>query len=186
MAERPATTAKKKPGRKRRWAGWFLLVLGVLITGVWGASAKWMVGFGSNNAVIGVTSGIVGLNTFPSDPRLPKPERGWSFGRSSSWHWLLESSPDWSRGGDTSVNTWLFTWSSRERQTGSSVFLNVILWPIALVGLGSGAGLLQWDRYARRRRAMAGHCRKCGYDLAGLPRGTGAPCPECGAATRPR
>lgn len=49
------------------------------------------------------------------------------------------------------------------------------LWlPLAL--LGAGAGCLFW---ADRRRRSFDECRKCGYDLAGLPQGA---CPECGAA----
>lgn len=45
------------------------------------------------------------------------------------------------------------------------------------------AALAAWRRRRWalwRRRALAGNCRKCGYDLAGLGKGTS--CPECGRA----
>jgi hypothetical protein len=49
--------------------------------------------------------------------------------------------------------------------------------PLALSA--AGAGLLWRRERIQRRRAMKGHCPKCGYDLQGL---ASANCPECGAA----
>jgi hypothetical protein len=50
-----------------------------------------------------------------------------------------------------------------------------LAFPIALFGLPAAG--LWWLEKRDRRRALIGHCTKCGYDLKGLP----APhCPECG------
>ena len=51
--------------------------------------------------------------------------------------------------------------------------LYIPLWPWAVL-LGGGATLLWWRA---RRVPIPGHCRKCGYDLAGL---SDEKCPECG------
>jgi hypothetical protein len=55
----------------------------------------------------------------------------------------------------------------------------ISLWPIAMISLGSGAGLLWWSASANRRKRR-GLCAKCAYELAGLP--ASSPCPECGTA----
>lgn len=59
---------------------------------------------------------------------------------------------------------------------GGRVFAAPIVIPLALSG--GASGLLWWRELRRRRRALQGHCRKCGYDLRGL---AGGNCPECGA-----
>lgn len=62
--------------------------------------------------------------------------------------------------------------------------VGVPLWQPLLVLLPIVALAWHLDLTALRR-ARAGHCPKCNYDLSGLPPGT--PCPECGkaAATLP-
>ncbi|MCC6322221.1 MAG: hypothetical protein IT438_12380 [Phycisphaerales bacterium] len=48
--------------------------------------------------------------------------------------------------------------------------------------LAAAPTALAWrSELRRRRRERGGKCAKCGYDLAGLARGGGAACPECGA-----
>lgn len=54
----------------------------------------------------------------------------------------------------------------------SLTVLNIPLWPWVSL-FGGLAGLLWW----RSCKAFPGHCRKCGYDLAGLATEM---CPECG------
>ncbi len=62
---------------------------------------------------------------------------------------------------------------------GPNTNIVVLLWPIPLL-LWTPAALLLRSGIIARRRAIAGKCRKCGYDLAGLPPAPDAPCPECG------
>ena len=180
MADRPATTSKtkKKPGRNRRVAGWLLLVIGVLITGVWGASRWWAFGYEANNWVINFAAGSVAKHS-------PLP---WPLGWGSGWHlqkrpiperewaWVTGSAPAVSPG--RSVDLMFVGYF--EEASGWYLF-HLVLWPFALGSL-LGGGWLVWSgrRVGGRRRAMAGLCRKCGYDLAGLAAGGGAPCPECG------
>ena len=55
------------------------------------------------------------------------------------------------------------------------------LWMI-LLPLSAGAGLLWYLDRPSLARNRPGHCRRCGYDLAGL---RGGDCPECGTVLRP-
>ncbi len=55
---------------------------------------------------------------------------------------------------------------------------NTLLW----AGAWGAAALLLWQ-IRRRLRGAHGSCTRCGYNLAGVPRGTG--CPECGDRAPP-
>lgn len=90
----------------------------------------------------------------------------------------------WPRTGIISTNQGL---SEAERYTGLRPWygfdelsidrLHVhLLWPLLLALAGLAVSFL------RRRRAAAGRCVKCGYDLRGTPTGQ---CPECGADNKP-
>ena len=60
---------------------------------------------------------------------------------------------------------------------------NIIAIPLWMpTGLAFAATIVSWRYELRsRRRARAGLCPTCRYDLAATP--TGAPCPECGTPT---
>ena len=148
MADRPATTSKKKPGRKRRVAGWLLLVIGVLITGVWGAVWCWSSAIAGWGVVVTPDGNVSTVQT----PFAEGTERSWTIS---------------------------FVATSGQPGSGRTGVL-VILWPTALAPL-LGGGWLVWAGRRARRRAMAGCCVKCGYDLVGLA--AGAPCPECGGVS---
>jgi hypothetical protein len=58
--------------------------------------------------------------------------------------------------------------------------LRVLYVPLVFV-LPVMAAVSAWLLWLGRRRDTSGHCRVCGYDLAGLG---GAGCPECGDGAR--
>lgn len=73
---------------------------------------------------------------------------------------------------------WSFEFS---RHTGPGYSITSIpLWAFA-TPLALTTALLWRSELAARRRARAGLCPKCRYDLAANP--NGAPCPECGTPT---
>ncbi len=138
-------------------AGWFLLVLGVLITGVWGASRWWWVGYWGSEWGIGVGSGMID-GVYPGT--LGSSNVGWSV-------WTPPPEMQYWR------------WSASDNLRHPDRFMHMCLWPFALASL-LGGGWLVWSGRRARKRAMTGVCGKCGYDLAGLA--AGSPCPECGDA----
>jgi hypothetical protein len=54
------------------------------------------------------------------------------------------------------------------------------LWPF-IAGSALLLGAAAYLDARARRRIRTGFCRKCDYDCRGLPGGTAARCPECGA-----
>ncbi len=71
---------------------------------------------------------------------------------------------------------WVPDWEHRSLISGVLVTVHVPLWMVQVVLAVPTAWLWRRDR----RRARAGLCAACGYDLAGLA--PSAPCPECGKA----
>jgi hypothetical protein len=86
-----------------------------------------------------------------------------------------------------------FRWSSSDiRGTDGSVALRIASLPLWLLALCAAAWplasltLLFRRRSRRRRRARAGYCTQCGYDLRATPQPGGqlvTRCPECGTVT---
>lgn len=63
-------------------------------------------------------------------------------------------------------------------------YLVIPNWILAVIFVGVPVGLVGWRHWRRVRRAAAGRCLACGYDLRGRP---GGRCPECGTdPVRPR
>ncbi|MGH7133201.1 MAG: hypothetical protein ACREJO_14815 [Phycisphaerales bacterium] len=185
MAERPATTTRKKPGRKRRVAGWVLLVLGVLITGVWGGSRWWQVCWSDDMTTVSTWKGFLYLALHPYPMQAGA---GWQVGREdrrSSPVETIKLLDDTVRKlgepRDSAIDAGVFGYYRVFKST--RIFLP--LWPFALISL-LGGGWLVWSGRRARRRAMTGVCLKCGYDLAGLatPTAPTPPCPECGTVAQ--
>ena len=180
MADRPATTSKtkKKPGRKRRVAAWLLLVIGVLITGVWGASGWWWPSMFWRTWSVEISRGGVSVEDIPTRviPR-PRWELYVAADEIRGWNWTFgyyRNAGGW--------NLWVARYFVQESDNvRTKGYWSFLLWPFALASL-LGGGWLVWSGRRARRRAMPGVCLKCGYDLAGLAAGGGAPCPECGEA----
>lgn len=169
---------KGTAGRKRRLAGWTLLVLGLLVTAVLGWSwsrraysvgGAW--GFELANGQVrcilypganisgdsgvllhGESERFLRLRTRRSVVPVSNANKAWDLYVVS--HFSLETA------GVVMSQHW-----------------NFVLWPLPLM-LWAEGGLLVRSGVVARRRAETGLCRGCGYDLAGL--GAGAKCPECG------
>ena len=151
-------------GRKRRAAGWTLLVLGVVVAGVWVASG-WgsferdrmeqsgeILTVGIHNGRIGWSQGVIHNAAIPLEGRTV-----YTFER------VIQPWRD--------IPVWEF------RPDFPESWGSVPLWPIPLLLFATGVPILRSGILARRR-AMTGSCAKCGYSLAGLA--PDAPCPECG------
>ncbi|MGH7132663.1 MAG: hypothetical protein ACREJO_12025 [Phycisphaerales bacterium] len=183
MADRPATTSrKKKPGRKRRVAGLALLVIGVLIVCVWRVSWWWGFGYQVSSWGIGANNGLVG--GFAAQGTSYWSDIGWYFRSGSGvWDWFVPSE-DY---GVRRTHLGLAVYDQYElpqprnpydpKVVGSWRVVSIVPWPFALASL-LGGGWLVWSGRRARRRAMVGLCLKCGYDLSGL--GAAGVCPECG------
>ena len=196
MADRPATNPRKRTGRKRRMAGWLLLVTGVLITGVWGASRWWWFGWFGRSSILQTGRGVLNLQ-WQTDGIADPEDRRWYYAanKPAGWDWLRQepsifednfSAPTRLLVCDVTFvryQQWRTFAASRIRWELKNPLVHdvtILPWPFALASL-LGGGWLLWSGRRARRRAMAGVCHKCGYDLAGLAATTS--CPECGGAS---
>ncbi|MGH7131408.1 MAG: hypothetical protein ACREJO_05635 [Phycisphaerales bacterium] len=179
MADRPATTIRKKPGRKRRVAGWALLAIGVLITGVWGASRWWWYrGYSSDYTY----SLCYGKALVDYDRGLSRVASGWRVLKNADpkWSWQLSDRTSVASYKAIKVSSFdlapfgcYYAFRDAPSQPVFSADVEIMLWPFPLLVWGGG-GWLVWSGRRARRRAMTGLCGKCGYDLAGWRRGARA------------
>ena len=112
--------------------------------------------------------------SFKSEASLPL-----SIATKSTWF-------DWTFGGDPpeTTNALVFRVALRRPVVGGSVERVegvLLMWPIALAALVSGATLVVMGRRVARR-ARLGYCPACNYNLSGIA--VGAACPECGTRAR--
>ncbi|MGH7130415.1 MAG: hypothetical protein ACREJO_00505 [Phycisphaerales bacterium] len=185
----PKAPRPKRSGRKRRLAGRFLLAIGVLITGVWGASRWWWMGAQWAQWRLGCDGGLLYVAEYrtqsPSGPSLSARRRG-PVSPDQSWYWLIDERLIGSASAfppSSSLNVWIVGYERFDSPPSFPMRTAVLMipWPFALASL-LGGGLLLWSGLKARRRAMTGHCLKCGYDLSGLA--PGIPCPECGGLSK--
>ena len=111
MTNRPATTSRKRPGRKRRLAGWLLVVIGVLITGVWAASAKWVVGYESSAWRVSTGGGEVTIFEHSASGYFASVR--WTVGKLSAnggWLWLVDRSLFAGEPTATVHSPWVLQW----------------------------------------------------------------------------
>jgi hypothetical protein len=169
---------KRRPGRRRRIAGWTLVALGVVVAGGWGMSRWWAIE--RWNGWYDFRLGSGGIVFVEHDERRQGQPVFWRVGPNvfHAFDWtapgLLDAWPlpdRWdlaiiSRGYDSSNPAAISGWS-------------LVLWPIPIVLGIAGVSVLRLGVVARRRAIMES-CGRCGYSLAGL--GDGAACPECGKA----
>jgi hypothetical protein len=147
-------------GKWRRRLGAAALIVGILLTLLFAASARWWIGYGTEHRVIDLGDGTL-YTTKIGGGGLFSPLVGWHGGRSarsgSSWTW-----------------TW---WTWGKRTTGWQNGHAYTLWPMGPALIVAGVALF-WPGYRAPRRRRRHQCPCCGYPQAGLP--AGHPCPECG------
>jgi predicted RNA-binding Zn-ribbon protein involved in translation (DUF1610 family) len=151
--------------RIRKTVKWGGAVVSVLVVVLWVGSGWWTVGYVSPSGDwVEVSVGSLGICHGFHTPGATAPSPGWFVHR------------------EKPLLLWFFGWYSQPHW---ALWFFVPLWVPAAATLLATAAAWRLDALARRR-AKAGHCPKCGYDLRGLREG--AVCPECGAAaaqTRP-
>ena len=165
-----------------------LLVIGVLITGVWGASRWWIFGYRSGpwSFVVSHATGFFATSAPTTHPFVAHRAAGWwaqhhdDFPALRRPYWYIDANEIGESEATIVLGMMAYFERSPAQGLHSRCFL-VVLWPFALASL-LGGGWLVWSGRRAGRRAMAGLCLKCGYDLAGLA--VGAPCPECGGGGR--
>lgn len=155
----------RRPSRTRRILKWTGLVFCILIAVAWEMSVPFL---GMRNHLPGYTTGRFEVRLIWGTVR-------WSDGNFCRLGWTLRKEPNasgvpgWERAG--------LLWPRIGARPGHWGRGYIPLWlPFLIVATPTA---LLWWRDRRPRRYPPGHCRFCGYDLAGNVSGI---CPECGSA----
>jgi hypothetical protein len=162
---------KKSPGRKRRAAGWTLLLLGLLVAGVWVASGWWWFGYAGRNSSLEFVRGRIDIGRWSN----PGQSTGWSVapapglrGRFVWWGTM----PTYDAGqGFTNWNAG-FVRGAKLLQNGvvKSEHIELFWWPIPPSIIMLGASCLWWN--SRGAKAAAGSLpRRRGGKMADASRG---------------
>lgn len=167
-------------GRKRFWAGWGLIGLGLASFVVLAWSSRytldlfWVLRKPGSDTGYGFTIArgnvMLGWVSPSGSPSVIEVRRDQDF----ELEW-------WHTAGPRRSNWGLFRTDSDDRRSHyRAVF--VLTWPIGLALLATGVPLVVSGRRIRRR-ARLGLCAACGYDRRGLE--ADSACPECGKGTSP-
>lgn len=153
--------------RVMRVGMWVALVVSVLLGGALAVSWVRPSWIGRGGMVVGVTSGR--LEFARSTGTLTRQGIAWELGSPQGYAWILVA-PE---------SSWRPSTAAARVSRGtprSAMTLRVEcvpLWPWLVLSVGA-TGMIWWRA---GKREKPGHCRECGYDLAGL---AGEKCPECG------
>lgn len=148
-----------KPSRARRVCKWAALIVSVAIAAAWIGSRWWFVAWDGRLGALGIARGI-GYGWFPD-----LGARGYQYG----WTNRLPGVDRW---------MWWPNGSLIDRTTYDKyILVQTPLWLPVL----SMLTLSMWIWHRDRLAVHEGHCRRCHYDLTGLP--PASRCPECGHIT---
>lgn len=172
----------KSIGRKRKAAGWTLLILGLLVAAVWLWSGWGIRRVRVGNFSAGCFQGHLHVIWLAVPPTDSSGVDQWTLAEQASakavWM-ILDQTDEYAR-----LPRLTFTGKSDLALALEGMELDGPLhelpaWPIPLL-LWTPAAALLCSGYLARKRAITGMCKSCGYELAGLS--SDAPCPECGRA----
>jgi hypothetical protein len=140
--------------------GWFVLGWAVAFAGVWVASRWWFIDIRWHGSRVTFAIGMQYVDTYPASTPQSLEYSTRSNTMSVPWMWWF--------------------WERHNFISAGKPFFGVTFpgWFIPGVLAGVGGPLLRSGIIARRARI--GFCKKCRYDLRGLP--PGSPCPECGTS----